>query len=73
MRTADPQATMQWIKEIEVAKSIDELVASRSVTGQTKISDFDVLDAMIASALRKLNNTQSLPKKSKCRRATSSK
>ena len=33
MRTADPQVTMQWIKEDEIAKSIDELVTSRSITG----------------------------------------
>ena len=30
MRTAEPQVTMLWIKEVEVAKSIDELVTSRS-------------------------------------------
>ena len=61
-------------KEIEVAKSIDELVASRSVTGQTKCLDFDMFDAMIASALRKAHqHAFNLPKKSECRRATSSK
>ena len=49
MRTADPQVTMQWIKEVQIAKSIDELVPSRP--------DFEMLDAMIASALRKLINT----------------
>ena len=49
MRTADPQVTMQWIKEVEIAKSIDELVPSQP--------DFHILDAMIASALRKLINS----------------
>ena len=58
MRTADLQVTMQWIKEIEVANQLTNSVASRSVTGQTKIHDFDMLDAMISSALRKLINTQ---------------
>ena len=43
--------TMQWIKEVEIVKSVDELVTSRL--------DFDMLDAMIASALTKLINTQS--------------
>ena len=54
MRTAEAQVTMMWIKEVEVAKSIDELVTLRSVTG-----DDDMLDAMIASALKNLINTQS--------------
>ena len=34
VRTAEPQVTMLWIKEVEVAKSIDELITSRSITGQ---------------------------------------
>ena len=34
MQTAELQVTMLWIKEVEVAKSIDELVTSRSITGQ---------------------------------------
>ena len=50
---------MLWIKEVQVAKSSDELVTSRSITGQHKIPDFDMLDAMIASAVKKLINTQS--------------
>ena len=70
MRTADPQVTMLWIKEVEIAKSIDELVTSRSITGQHNFPDFDMLDAMIASALKKLLKTKSnFRKKSKCRRA----
>ena len=83
MRTADLQVTMQWIKEIEVAITIDELVASRSVTGQTNFPDLDMLDAMIASALKKLINTQFRleeayqhavqPSDKECRRAKSSK
>ena len=51
-RTADPEITVLWIKEVEVAKSIDELITSRSITGQHKFPDFDMLDAMIASALK---------------------
>ena len=34
LRTADPQITMFWIKEVEIAESIDELMTSRSITGQ---------------------------------------
>ena len=59
MRTADPQVTVLWIKEVEVANPIDELVTSRTITGQHKFLDFDMQDAMIASALKKLINTQS--------------
>ena len=59
LRTAEPQVTVLWIKEVEVAKSIDELVTSRSITGQHNFHDFDMLDAMIASALKNLLNTQS--------------
>ena len=45
---------MHSIKEVEIAKSIDELVTSRSIVGRTDFSDYDILDAMIASALNKL-------------------
>ena len=49
-KTADPHLTMHWIKEVEIAKSIDELVTSRSTVGQNDFSDY-VQDAMVASAL----------------------
>ena len=50
--------TMLWIKEVETAKSIDELVTSRSIVGRTDFPDVDMLDAMIPSAKKKLLNTQ---------------
>ena len=31
-KTSDYQLTMQWIKEVETAESIDELLTSRSIT-----------------------------------------
>ena len=72
-KTADPHLTMHWIKEVEIAKSIDEPMTSRSIVGQNDFPDHDVLDAMIASALKKTSRQAcSLPKKSKCRRATRS-
>ena len=37
--------TMHWIKEVEIAKSIDELMTSRSIIGRTDFLDFDMLDA----------------------------
>ena len=45
---------MHRIKEVETEKSIDDLITSRSITGRTDFSDYDMLDAMIASALKKL-------------------
>ena len=56
-KTADLHLTMHWIKEIECAKSIDELMTSRSIVERTDFPDFDMLDAMIASASKKLLNT----------------
>ena len=52
-----PQTTIYWIKEVEVAKSMDDLMTSRSIMGRTDFPDCDVLGAMIASALKKLLNT----------------
>ena len=57
MRTAELQVTMQWVKEVEIAKSIVELMTSRSITGRTDFPDYDLLDAMIVSALKKLLDT----------------
>ena len=37
---------------------MDELMTSRSIVGRTDFPDFDMLDAMIASAWKKLLNTQ---------------
>ena len=56
--TADPQISMLWIKEVEIAKSIDEHMTSRSIVGRTDFPDSNMLDSMIASALKQLLNTQ---------------
>ena len=53
-KTANPQMTMHWINYVEVAKSIDEFVTSRSIMERTDFPDCDMLDVMIASALKKL-------------------
>ena len=55
---------MLWIKEVENAKSIDDLMTSRPITVQRDFFDYDTLDAMIASALKKLLNTQTHFRKS---------
>ena len=56
-RTADLQITMHWIKEVEIAKLIGELKTSRSILERDDFPGFDVIDAMIACALKKLLNT----------------
>ena len=72
-KTADPHLTMHWIKEVEIAKSIDELMTSRSMVRRRDFPDYDMLDATMASAFKKLRRQASaVPKKSKCRRATCS-
>ena len=73
LRTADLQITMLWKKRVDIAKSIDEFVTSRSISGQHNFLDFDVCDAMIASALKKASqHAVKFPKRSKCERAACS-
>ena len=45
---------MHWIKEVEIAKSIDKLMTSRSIVERNDFPDYDMLHAMIASALKRL-------------------
>ena len=52
------RSIMHWIKEVQITKSIDELVISRSIEERIDVPDFDMLDTMITSALKKLLNTQ---------------
>ena len=47
---------MHWIKEVEIATSIDGIMTSQSITGRRDFPDYDMLVAMIASALKKLLN-----------------
>ena len=44
---------MQWIKEVEMVYSVDELKSSSSIRG-IQLPNFEVLDARIASALNKI-------------------
>ena len=44
---------MQWIKEVELVASVDELRSSSSIRG-ISMPNFEVLDARIASALNKI-------------------
>ena len=53
-----PTEAMQWIKEVELVDSVDELKSSSSVRG-ISMPNFEVLDARIASALNKIiHNSQ---------------
>ena len=53
-KTANLQLTMQWIKEMDIAKSIDDLITTRSIVGRSDFPDYEMLDAKMASALSKL-------------------
>ena len=44
---------MQWIKEVDMADSVDDLKSSSSIRG-ISMPHFEVLDARIASALNKI-------------------
>ena len=48
-----PTEAMQWIKEVELVDSVDELRSSSSSRG-ISMPNFEVLDARIASALNKI-------------------
>ena len=48
-----PTEAMQWIKEVEMVDSVDELRSSSSIRG-ISLLNFEVLDARIASALNKI-------------------
>ena len=48
-----PTEAMQWIKEVELVDSVDELRSSSSIRS-IPMPDFEVLDARIASALNKI-------------------
>ena len=48
-----PTEAMQWIEEVELVDSVDELRSSSSIRG-ISMPNFEVLDARIASALNKI-------------------
>ena len=48
-----PTEAMQWIKEVELVDSVDELRSSSSIRG-ISMPNFEVLDARIVSALNKI-------------------
>ena len=48
-----PLEALQWIKEVEMVDSVDDLKSSSSIRG-ISMPNFEVLDARIASALNKI-------------------
>ena len=48
-----PSEAMQWIKEVELADSVDDLKSSSPVS-EIRMPDFEVLNAKIASALNRI-------------------
>ena len=46
--------TMQWINEVEMTKSNDDLMTSQSITGRRYYPDNEMLHAMMASACSKI-------------------
>ena len=57
-----PAEAMQWIKEVELVDSVDELRSSSSTRG-ISMPNFEVLDARIASALNKIIHNSHFKKK----------
>ena len=58
-----PTEAMQWIKEVELVDSVDELRSSSSTRG-ISMPNFEVLDARIASALNKINHNSHFKRRS---------
>ena len=56
--TSSPELAMSWINEVEMAGSIDDLMTSQSIEGQS-FPAFEMLDARIASALRNIISSTS--------------
>ena len=54
-----PTEAMEWIKEVELVDSVDDLKSSSSIRGT--MPNFEVLDARIASALNRVINKDRLP------------
>ena len=56
-KAKNPTRALQWIKEIEAAKSLDDLITPKSTTGKD-FPDYEELDLMMASALKRRYDKQ---------------
>ena len=56
-KAKNPTLALQWIKEIEVAQSLDDLITLKSMTGKD-FPDYEELDLMTAAALKRCYDKQ---------------
>ena len=56
-KAKNPTRALQWIKEIEAAKSLDDLITPKSITGKD-FPDYEELYLMMASALKRCHDKQ---------------
>ena len=54
-KAKNPTLALQWIKEIETAKSLEDLITPKSITGKDFL-DYEELDLMMAAALKRFYN-----------------
>ena len=54
---------MLWIKDVEMATSVDDFQSSRSTQRVTPVPDFELMDARIASSLNKIIQNSHIKKK----------
>ena len=58
-----PELNMSWINEVEMAGFLDDLVTSQSIEVQRDFADFEMLDARISFALRRIiSDAMKVPK-----------
>ena len=56
-KAKNPMLALQWIKEIEVAKSLDDTITPKSITGK-HFPDYEELDLMMAAELKRCYDKQ---------------
>ena len=56
-KAKNPMLALQWIEEIEAAKSLDDLITSKSMTGKDFL-DYEELDMVMAAALKRCYDEQ---------------
>ena len=56
-KAKNPTLALQWIKEIEWAKSLDDLITPKSIKGKD-FPDYEELDLMMAAALKRCYDKQ---------------
>ena len=56
-KAKNPTLALQWIKEIEAAESLDDLITPKSITGKD-LPNFEELELMMATALKRCYDKQ---------------